>query len=210
MKKITLLLLTAALFFSCENSLFNETKLSLTENNTELTPVKALSFDHYPSQEEIYAHLSDTRAYNDLGYPMNPLSGQKLVTLVVKTGNGSNDGTDSPCYFQGTWKVNGVDKTYDLMLDNPNRDDQERNKYYVYYYIITVGSGYRDTLYRGRVYITDTDGWGCEFVEVQDRNYRSQMRINRLVINDWIDTPKKGLKTYSVYRYAANTSILYY
>ncbi|MBK7536983.1 MAG: hypothetical protein IPI49_16800 [Myxococcales bacterium] len=175
-----------------------------------LMPFYATTFDHTPTPDEVTQKLQlflDARPSKEVGNAILPGSGTgptlgyKLVALTVTTGSGAFDGTgqSAQAYFTGTWLTNAASSpaySERFVLDYPNRNDLNTGSTLVFYYTLLVGSyaqgATRDQFQRGRVGNTSADRWKCASVNVLERNYLYNERLQILNFNANVERSESG------------------
>ncbi len=136
--------------------------------------------------------------------------GLKLIQISTVTGTRENaDNDKSGVYFIGQWVSNTNTYRVKFLLDMDSRDDLEKGKTDVFYYLINP-SDYaygttRDKMTHGLISNETTDGWFCERVYVKENNYISIQRNNTFPYSMWVDQDS-GHSPNSGYRLAPNSS----
>lgn len=172
-----------------------------------LLPVYVHSFDHEPTAaevEEAFAGFVDKNPWLvgigalQPSNPYWPANGQKRVTLTARTGDRKNAGNDkaSKVSLYASWRANtGQNYGATFVLNNPDRDDLERNRTDVFYYILSInqyaGGATSDTFRYGRIQNSSTDGWFCDWMKVADMNNDGVARTQNLPFAQWVDSPHK-------------------
>ncbi len=136
--------------------------------------------------------------------------GLKLIQISTVTGTREYaDNDKSGVYFIGQWVSNTNTYRVKFLLDLDSRDDLEKGRTDVFYYLINP-SDYaygttRDKMTHGLISNETTDGWFCERVYVKENNYLSIQRNNTFPYSMWVDQDS-GHSQNSGYRLAPNSS----
>lgn len=199
MKKILILVCVLLVAFSCKKQDGEINDGNLDQADITVSPTFILTFDHTPTQSELYnAGLKHIAVYakdqevTSLSYP--DANYEKLVILGVKTANVTNAGTDdaSHCRFLARY-INNLNlyKTVAYVLDKPNRDDLNKDAYNAFYYFITDESNVSDQFVAGLLSNTASDGWLCQYVSYQDLSCSGSRSVTLTWGNtslDWVQS----------------------
>lgn len=170
-----------------------------------VTPFHAVAFDHKPSREEVFREWSSfvgtskgvpqEIVFGGGTRPPTVQSGTKLVIVTTQTGSDTNDGTDdaASAYFTGTWRTPVTAYSENFVLDVGGRDDLDRGKTNVFYYVLTPSSYIanitEDVFTLGKIGNSSSDRWKCSTLWMDEINSSGVGRSQTLDFNTSVQAP---------------------
>lgn len=185
--------------------------LAIRENH----PFHVAVFDHVPTEDEVRADLErfarTARGGDGVSMLVTPTGlilpqpGQKLVRIDATTSNIANAGTNSAdkVRFTGIWQAGTGQQFFEVfVLDNPNRNDLDRNTLSIFYYLLDVGTHVpgltADRFLQGQISNSSTDGWHCSNLTLAETNHAGATRLQSLPFNQWVDYPSPATSSWLV------------
>ncbi len=195
----------------------NVTVVDENVKNTEfreitVDPIASMSFGTEPSEAEIRAAVSKQRAdYNPAWGTPGP--GEKMVTIMTKTGSGEWDGSTSPKSLRITYDAVSVN----YILDNPATDEGQAGQIDIFVYHVKTGEPW-DILDYGVLKNAGDNAWRCEYATVREdavshytgdtSAYGVSTRFEKFNFNAWIETDSTSQAPSTSRKDAVNTQRL--
>ncbi len=126
-----------------------------------VNPVASMSFQGEPSDSEIRASIKQRAEYNPAWGTPGP--GEKMVTIITKTGPGEWNGTDSPVKLKVGYDALSVM----YVINNPDLDDRQVGSTDIFVFHVKTGEPW-DELRYAELSIEGTDGWLCEYLSIRE------------------------------------------